>query len=219
MADLLPSLLAAGPAWIYGVIAVLVLAESALLVGFVLPGEASVLFGGMLAATGRLELAVLVPTVIVAAVVGDAVGFWVGRRCGPWLMDRRSIRHHAERVDLLRSFIRRRGGLAILAGRLTAVLRAMTPPVAGMCGLGWRTFLTYDVLGGVVWGGGVALLGYAAGASYEQAAGTIGQAGAVGATALVALAGWAWWRRRRVSAPSPPGLERCEPAPRDPGAG
>jgi membrane protein DedA with SNARE-associated domain len=196
MPDIAELLLSVGTQWIYAVITLLVLAESALFVGFFLPGEASVLLGGMLAATGRLDLAVLVTLVVAAAVVGDAVGFWVGRRCGPWLMRRRTMVRHADRVERLRGFIRRRGGMAILVGRLTALLRAMTPPVAGMCGVSWRTFLAYDALGGVVWAGGVALLGYAAGASYQRVADTIGQAGAAVA-AVVIVAGVAlWWRRR-----------------------
>lgn len=196
MPDLADLLLSAGTHWVYAAITLLVLAESALLIGFVLPGEASVLLGGMLASVGRLELEVLVPLVVAAAIVGDAVGFWVGRRCGPWLARRRTMVRHADRVDRLRGFIRRRGGAAILVGRLTALLRAMTPPVAGMSGVTWRTFLAYDVLGGVVWAGGVALLGYAAGASYQRVADTMGQAGAVAVVAMVVVAAGLWWRRR-----------------------
>lgn len=196
MPDLADVLLSAGTHWVYAVITLLVLAESALFLGFVLPGEASVLLGGMLASVGRLDLAVLVPLVVAAAVVGDAVGFWVGRSCGPWVMRRRTMVRHADRVERLRGFVRRRGGWAILAGRLTAVLRAMTPPVAGMSGVGWRTFLAYDVLGGVVWAGGIALLGYAAGASYQQVADAIGQAGAGVLAALAVTGAFLWWRRR-----------------------
>ncbi|PVG82908.1 DedA family protein [Nocardioides gansuensis] len=190
------SLLHFGPLWVYAAIMLLVLAESALFVGFVLPGEASVLLGGMLASLGRLDLAVLVPLVIAAAVTGDAIGFWVGRRCGPWLLERPLMRRHADRVERLRDFIRRRGGWAILTGRFTALIRAMTPLVAGMSGLGWRTFLVYDVVGGVAWAGGVALLGYAAGQSYTQVADRIGQAGAAVVALLVAGGGIMWWRSR-----------------------
>ena len=197
MPDLLDLLLGAGAHWVYAAIALLVLAESALFIGFVLPGEASVLLGGMLASVGRLDLAVLVPLVVAAAVVGDATGFWVGRRFGPWLCRRRTMVRHEARVERLRGFVRRRGGVAILTGRMTALLRAMTPPVAGMSGVGWRTFLAYDVVGGVVWAGGVALLGYAAGQSYQRVADVIGQVGAIGA-GLAAVAGVAWWWRART---------------------
>lgn len=196
MPDLLDLLLGAGTHWVYAVIALLVLAESALFLGFVLPGEACVLLGGMLASVGRLDLAVLVPLVVAAAVVGDATGFWVGRRCGPWLCRRRTMVRHEARVERLRGFVRRRGGVAILAGRMTALLRAMTPPVAGMSGVSWRTFLAYDVVGGVVWAGGVALLGYAAGQSYQRVADVIGQVGAIGA-GLALVAGVVWWWRAR----------------------
>lgn len=202
MPDLLALLTGVGTHWVYAAIALLVLAESALLLGFVLPGEASVLLGGMLASTGRLDLLVLVPLVVAAAVVGDATGFWVGRRFGPWLCRRRTMVRHQARVDRLRDFVRRRGGTAILAGRMTALLRAMTPPVAGMSGVGWRTFLVYDVVGGVVWAGGVALLGYAAGRSYQQVADVIGRVGAVGVgVTVVAACSWWWARRRRPVVP------------------
>ena len=197
MPDLLDLLIGVGTHWVYAAIALLVLAESALFIGFVLPGEASVLLGGMLASTGRLDLLVLVPLVVAAAVVGDATGFWVGRRFGPWLCRRPTMVRHEARVDQLRGLVLRRGGLAILAGRMTALLRAMTPPVAGMSGLGWRTFLVYDVVGGVVWAGGVALLGYAAGHSYHQVADVIGRVGAIGA-GVAAIAGVTWWWRART---------------------
>lgn len=202
MPDLLDLLLGVGTHWVYAAITLLVLAESALLIGFVLPGEASVLLGGMLAATGRLDLIVLVPLVVAAAVVGDATGFWVGRRFGPWLCRRRTMVRHEARVDRLRGLVRRRGGLAILTGRMTAVLRAMTPPVAGMSGVGWRTFLVYDVVGAVVWAGGIALLGYVAGHSYAQVADVVGRVGAIGAV-VAGLAAGAWWWRAHTAPDRP----------------
>lgn len=212
MSDLVPSLLAVGPVWVYTVIAVLVLAESALLVGFVLPGEASVLLGGMLAATGRLDLVVLVPIVVTAAVVGDACGFWAGRRYGPWLLRRHLVHRNADRVDRLRGFVQRRGGWAILTGRFTAFLRAMTPPVAGMSGVSWRTFVVYDVLGGLAWAGGVTMLGFAAGRSYRQVADQLGQLGAVVLAALVVGGAYLWWRGRSPALSGSPAGQPADPS-------
>ena len=81
----------------YVVIAALVFAEAAVFIGFVVPGETACIIGGVLAATGRLQLAVLLPLVVLAAVVGDSVGYEVGRLYGPPLLRTRLLRRHSHR--------------------------------------------------------------------------------------------------------------------------
>ncbi|MFI7589163.1 DedA family protein [Spongisporangium articulatum] len=187
---------------VYAVIGALVFAESALFVGFVLPGEAALLVGAALAGTGRVHLAVVIVTAAVAAVVGDSVGFAVGDRFGPRLLagrlGRRVPRETWEKVVTLAT---RRGGWAVFAGRWTAVLRAMVPAAAGTVGMPYRTFLTFNVLGGVSWSVAVGLLGYSAGASLTRAVALMGHVSLAVGAVVAGAAIWLLvrWRRTRVA--------------------
>ena len=183
----------------YAVIAALVFAEAALFVGFVLPGETAVLLGGVLASTGRLTLSVLIVLVVVAAVVGDSVGFEVGKHFGPRLLDTRLLRRHRGRLQQAQGYLRARGGRAVVLGRWTAFLRAVMPALAGASRMRYPTFLTYNALGGLVWGVGVTLAGYFAGTSYQLVATRLSEAGAVIATVVVLGLLFAWHRHRRAA--------------------
>lgn len=194
LADLL---LSAGPAVAYVVIGALVFAEAALFVGFVLPGETAALLGGVLAATHRLSLAAVLVLVVVTAVVGDTVGYEVGKHAGPRLLASRPLRRHAGRLDGARGFLRRRGGSAIFLARFTAFLRAVMPALAGLSRMPYPRFLAWNAAGALVWGVGVTLAGYLAGASYARVEKVLGRGSAV-LLSLVVVAGlgvW-WWRRR-----------------------
>ena len=105
---------------VYLVVAAFVFAEDALFVGFVLPGETAAILGGVAAHDGRASLPAMIAVVVVAAVIGDSVGYEVGRRFGPGLLRTRPLRRHAHRLDDARSLLRRRGGWAVVLGRFTA---------------------------------------------------------------------------------------------------
>jgi membrane protein DedA with SNARE-associated domain len=184
---------------VLAVAAALVFGEAAVFVGFVLPGETAVLIAAFVASTGRLSVAVLAVVVVLAAVVGDSVGYEVGKRFGPRLLRTGIVRRHQERVDGGRDFLARRGGSAVFVGRFTAFLRAVTPGLAGLSGMPYRRFLVWNAAGGLVWGLGVTIAGYLAGSSYETVAQRLGQGGAAGAAALVvaALVAWRVAKRRR----------------------
>lgn len=183
----------------YSIIVALVFAEAAIFIGFVLPGETAVLVGGFLASVGDLRIRLLCVLVVLAAVVGDSFGFEVGRYVGPRLLRLGPVRAHAARLDRGRDLLRRRGGPAVLLGRFTAFFRAVMPALAGLSRMRYRTFLFWNAVGGLVWGVGYCLIGYLAGSSYEQVAGTVGRASAIGVGALVVagLVGWHVYRRRR----------------------
>jgi membrane-associated protein len=190
-------LLNVAPALAYVLIAALVFAEAALFVGFVLPGETAALLGGVLAASGRVSLAAVLAIVVISAIVGDTVGYEVGKHAGPRLLRSRPLRSHAARLDGARDTLRRRGGSAIFLGRFTAFLRAVMPALAGLSRMPYPRFLAWNAAGGIVWGIGVTLLGYFAGTSYQKVASALGRGSAVLLAVIVVGAVVFWFVRRR----------------------
>lgn len=154
-------------AWFYLIAGGLAFAEAAVLVGLVLPGEIALLVAGFATHQGWIALWPMTGIAIGSAILGDSVGYEIGRTLGPQLrasrLGRRIGDHRWQRTD---AFLHRRGGAAVLLGRFTAVLRALTPTMAGMAHMPYlRTFLPWNVTGAVVWGAGCVLLGYAFSAS------------------------------------------------------
>lgn len=198
MAALIAHILSVPGPVAYAVVALLVFAEAALFFGFVLPGETAALVGGVMAATGHLSLPLLLGLVVGAAVVGDSVGYEVGRRLGPRILDLRPLRRHRARLESARSYLRRRGGRAVVLGRFTAFLRAVMPALAGASAMPYRRFLPFNAAGGVLWGGGVTLLGYFAGDSLRTVSHALGQTSAALLTIVVVTLLVTWHRRRRT---------------------
>jgi membrane-associated protein len=182
----------------YTLIGLLVFGEAAVFIGFVLPGETAVVLGGFLASRHELEIVALCVLVFVAAVVGDTVGYEVGKHFGPRLMRLKIFARHQERMDSASDMLRRRGGPAVFLGRFTAFFRAVMPGLAGLSQMPYRTFLTWNALGGLIWGVGFSLVGYFAGESYEKVASEIGRGTAIVIAFLVigALVVWHFRRRR-----------------------
>ena len=185
-----------------GLIAALVFGETAIFLGFVLPGEAAVVFGGVLASRGHLSLPVLIAVVVITAVTGPLVGYEIGKRMGDRLFTFRPLRRVSGPLDRARTTLRTRGGVAVLGGRFVAIVRALMPAAAGAAEMPYRVFALHNLVGGVIWGVGYSLLGYVAGSAYaavERAVGT-GVAIALAVVALTAVAIWAWRRHRTVGA-------------------
>lgn len=145
-----------------------VFAESGLLVGFFLPGDSLLFTAGAISAgvlEGSLDLRLniwsVVVGVFVAAVVGDQVGYLFGRRVGPALFGRPDARlFRQEHVRAAHHFFERHGPKAIVLARFVPVVRTFTPIVAGIGEMRYRTFLAFNVVGGLIWGVGVTMLGY-----------------------------------------------------------
>ncbi|MFC8722280.1 DedA family protein [Kitasatospora sp. NPDC057198] len=173
---------------VYAVVAALVFAEDALFFGFVLPGETAAVLGGVLAHQGSVSLGWMLVTVVGAAVLGDTVGYEVGLRLGPRVLETKSMRRHAERIGRAQDLMRRRGPAAVLLGRFVAFFRALMPALAGASKMPYRRFLLFNALGGLLWGVGCVLLGYFAGAAYSKVEGTVGKSVAVAAACLVVAA-------------------------------
>ena len=198
MTSLLQHLLHVPAPVVLVVVGALVFGEAAVFLGFVLPGETAVLLGGFIASTGRFSVVTLTIVVVAAAIVGDSVGYEVGKRFGPRLLQSRLLRSHQDRMDSARAFLDGRGAGAVFIGRFTAFLRAVMPGLAGLSGMRYRRFLAYNAAGGIVWGAGCAVAGYLAGSSYTSVAGYLGQGGAALAAlfAVVAFVAWRISKRR-----------------------
>jgi membrane protein DedA with SNARE-associated domain len=178
-----------------------VFAEDALFVGFVLPGETAAILGGVAAKLGHVPFAGVLATVIVAAVVGDSVGYEIGHHFGPRILQLRILEKRRQRLENAQIFLRRRGGSAVFLGRWIAFFRAVMPALAGIARMRYPKFLVFNAAGGIAWGTVAVSLGYAAGASYTRVERTLGRGSALGAIAiaLVALVAWRIRQRRAKS--------------------
>jgi membrane-associated protein len=152
----------------YAVVSGLVFAEAALFVGFVLPGETAVIIGGVLAYRHAVSLPLIGLAVVLAAIIGDSVGYEVGRLFGGRLLAMKVFARHRKAIERGKDRLHRVGGRAVFVGRFTAFLRAVMPGMAGTVGLPYRKFLVWNAAGGIVWGAGFTALGYLAGASYTR---------------------------------------------------
>ena len=201
MSGVLHGLLTAPPLLVYVLVGLLVFGEAAVFAGFVLPGETAVVLGGVIASRQGVDLRVLLVLVVVAAIIGDSVGYEVGRHWGDRVLRVRPLLRHEERLDRARTFLRERGAFAVFLGRWTAFLRAVMPGLAGVSRMPYRRFLLWNAVGGLVWGVTFSMVGYLAGNSYEAVERQIGLWGAVGtATLVVAVVVVLHVRRRRAEA-------------------
>ena len=164
----------AGP-WAYVVIGGLAGAEAAAFVGLVLPGETALIVGGFLAYRGKVNLPVLIAVAVAAAIVGDSIGYEIGRVMGPPLRRSRLGRKVGEeRWERAAEYVRAKGGRAVFLGRWVGVLRALVPTLSGMSGMPYRTFLPANVAGALTWAPAAVLVGYAAGESYREVGRAVG---------------------------------------------
>lgn len=189
------------PLLVLTLVIVLPALESSTLLGLVVPGETAILIGGLVAHGGALPLWAVVAGGAFGACLGDQVGYALGRRYGPSVLDR-APRVLRRRVDLRRArrLVARRGAWVVVTGRWVAVLRTVVPLIAGAGGMRWPLFLRANLLGGLLWATAVATLGYLGAASYHYLERELG----IGEWALLALVGAVvalrMWRVRREPA-------------------
>jgi len=142
-------------------IALIVFAESGLLIGFFLPGDTLLLGAGILASQGQPPIGRLIAVVIIAAVVGDNVGYEIGKRTGKRIFNKKdSLLFRQDHVFRAEKFYNRHGGKTIIIARFTPFVRTFAPVVAGVGNMPHRRFFFFNVVGGILWGAGVPLLGY-----------------------------------------------------------
>lgn len=147
------------------VLAIIVFAESGLLVGFFLPGDSLLFFAGFLSSDAGGNLLPALPWVALtcsaAAIIGDQVGYMIGSKFGPKVFDRPKSRFfNPEYVVKAEAFFQKHGSKTIVMARFVPIVRTFVPTVAGASNMHYRTFVTYNVIGGVLWGGGVTTLGF-----------------------------------------------------------
>lgn len=136
-------------------------AESGLFFGFFLPGDSLLFTAGFLASQNIFNIWVLLPLLSVAAITGDSVGYWTGNKFGSWLMKRKESfffqKHHLETA---RRFYDKHGGKTLILARFMPAVRTFAPIVAGMAEMPYPKFLTYNVVGGLLWAVGMTSLGF-----------------------------------------------------------
>ena len=139
----------------------IVFAESGLLIGFFLPGDSLLFTAGFLASQGILSLPVLLVLFAVAAISGDSVGYAFGRRVGRRLFDRQDSRlFRKKHLIKAEEFYEKNGSKTIILARFMPVVRTFAPIVAGIALMDYRRFVTYNIVGGLLWSCGVTLAGY-----------------------------------------------------------
>jgi len=176
--------------------------ESSAFLGFIVPGETIVILGGVLASAGLLGLPETITAVVAGAIIGDSIGYELGRHLGrPWLQRHgRLVGMHGGVLARADELFAHHGGKAVIIGRFVGFLRAMAPFVAGASRMPYRRFVVYNALGALVWGPACVLLGYSLGTSWAVAERWIGRGGTVIGVIAVAAA-LLWLRRHRRARP------------------
>jgi membrane-associated protein len=141
-----------GPNIAYFIIFLVIFAESGLLVGFFLPGDTVLIGAGVLAAAGFFSLPYIIIIIIIAAILGDSVGYNTGKHFGPRLFTKDdSIFFHKKHLAKAEHFYESKGVVTIIIARFIPIIRTFAPIVAGIGKMNYRTFLVYNILGGVGW--------------------------------------------------------------------
>lgn len=152
-------------------VALIVFAESGLLIGFFLPGDSLLFTTGFLAHAGfiPMNIHVLVAILFVAAVAGDSVGYAFGRRAGPHIFTKPDARLFKQKyVEEAHAFYEKHGKKTIVIARFVPIVRTFAPIVAGVANMNYRTFIAFNIIGAFFWAAGVTYAGYFAGAWFES---------------------------------------------------
>lgn len=149
----------------------IVFAETGLAIGFFLPGDSLLVVAGLFAAAGKLNLWLMLVTLFVAAVVGDAVGYYSGRKVGPAIFSRPKSRFfNPKHLKKAHEFYEKHGGKTIIIARFVPIVRTFAPIVAGAAEMSYRQFALYNIVGGFAWVTSMLFAGYFLGGLVEQLA-------------------------------------------------
>ncbi|HSZ69374.1 MAG TPA: DedA family protein [Solirubrobacteraceae bacterium] len=179
----------------YPLLILLVMAESG---GIPVPGETALIVGGVLASQGQLKIGFVIAAAAAGAIVGDNIGYQIGRRGGRWLLERPGP-FYAHRLRVLAMggpFFERHGPKAVFFGRFILGLRTWASWLAGANHMRWRTFFMWNALGGICWATGVGLIAYFLGTSAGNLITSFGIYGLI-AVLIAAVSAFVWHRRHR----------------------
>lgn len=200
----------------YPLLFVLVMSESG---GVPIPGETALIASAVLASQGKLQIEIVIAVAALAAIVGDNIGYLIGRKGGRWLLERPG-RFQGQRLQVLETgepFFERHGPKAVFFGRFILGLRVWASWLAGATHMRWRSFFLWNALGGICWATAIGLLAYLLGHSAGKAIEAFGIYGLV-AVLLAILSTFFLHRRhtRRTQAPHTPPPETAPPDPEAP---
>jgi membrane-associated protein len=182
-------------------VCLIVFVETGLFFGFFLPGDSLLVTAGVFAAAGYLRLGALLTFGALAAVVGDQVGYWIGRRAGQELYRREdSFIFRKKHLQRAHEFYERHGGKTIILARFVPIIRTFAPPVAGAALMNYRRFVTFNIAGGILWVWSMVLLGYTLGSAVPDIDRHIHIVIAVVVLLSLMPAFYEFWRHRRSSA-------------------
>jgi membrane-associated protein len=152
-------------------VALVIFAESGLLIGFFLPGDSLLFTTGFLVHSGILNynIHLVVFILFIAAALGDSVGYTFGRRVGHRVFNRQnSLLFKQENIQKAQAFYEKHGGKTIIIARFIPIVRTFAPVVAGVAKMNYRTFLSFNLIGALLWAAGLTYLGYFAGSWFEM---------------------------------------------------
>ena len=176
--------------------------EAAAFIGVIFPGEIAVLLGGVAASQGSVSIELVLLAACLGAVLGDQVGYLVGREWGETVLRKIPDRLLDEdRLQKGRAYVRRMGAKGVILGRWTAALRALIPGLAGMAHMSYPRFLVANIIGGVGWAITVGVVGYLAGNSYKKVESALGSVSYV-LLGLIVVGAIAWHFLRNRRSPS-----------------
>ncbi|MEC5178874.1 VTT domain-containing protein [Arthrobacter sp. CG_A4] len=161
-----PQVFLADPAlapWVVLLVCGIIFAETGLLVGFFLPGDSMLFTAGLLVATGTIKFNIwaFAALIIIAAIVGNQTGYLIGSKAGPAIFNKPNSKlFKRENVESAHAFFEKHGGKALILARFVPIIRTFVPVIVGVAQMSKRKFFLFNVIGAVLWGGGVTLLGY-----------------------------------------------------------
>jgi len=158
--------------WVYVALWFVVFAETGLAVGFFLPGDSLLVVSGLFAAAGKLNIWLVLLAFFLGSVIGDSTGYWTGRAMGKTLFNREdSFIFKPSRVEKAHAFFEKYGVKTVILARFVPIVRTFAPIVIGAAEMPYKTFLTFSIIGGLLWINSMVLAGYFLGGVIESALG------------------------------------------------